>query len=222
MIQLVVFDWNGTLFADTLAVLRAANQSEVPMLGLPPVTVATMRAVYEVPLVDAYVKLGVSREVFLAKAKEMTAVFHDAYEEFARTVRTRPGTKATLKKLQADGVNCIILSNHTQQGITTQLHRLKLEKYFSAVLANETTSQAHHTGKQHRLEHYLRLHNIAPSSVVIIGDTPEEPRIGKALGLHTVSITEGMASRKRLQQAEPDYLISSIPQLLTVLKRINS
>lgn len=219
-IKLIVWDWNGTLFDDTRAVLKAANESEVPMLGLPPVTLQQMRDSYEVPIIKAYENLGVDPDFFRAKSDEISPIFHKAYEPLAACARTRPGSRTVLAYMKKKRVNCIILSNHTLEGIYFQLSRLKLTTYFDDVLANDNTNLAHHAGKQHRLEAYLADKHYQTNEVIIIGDTPEEVRIGRALGLRTISISGGMASRHRLVAAKPDHLISSLKQVLTIVEEL--
>lgn len=219
-IKLVVWDWNGTLFDDAQAVLKAANASEVPMLGLPPVTLEQMRDSYEVPIIKAYENLGVDPEVFKAKSAEISPMFHRAYEPLAATGRTRLGARKVLDTLKKNHITSIILSNHTMEGIYFQLTRLKLMSYFGGVLANDDSTTAHHTGKQHRLETYLEKNHYQPHDVVIVGDTPEEVKIARALGIHVVSVSGGMCSRARLIAAQPDYLVSSVKEIITTLEGI--
>lgn len=220
MIKLVVFDWNGTLFDDTKAVLEAANASEIPLLGLAPITLERMREVYEVPIIKAYENMGVDPAFFKAKSDEISPVFHKVYEPLVAKSKTRIGAHKLLKNLHNRDMHCIILSNHTMEGIYFQLTRLKLGTYFNDVLANDTFGAAHHTGKQHRIEAYLQANHYQPDEVVIVGDTPEEVRIGKALDLHTVAITGGMCSRARLVSAKPEYLVSSLNQLTGVVEQL--
>ncbi len=220
MIKLVVWDWNGTLFDDAQAVLKAANASEVPMLGLPPVTLEQMRDSYEVPIIKAYENLGVDPEVFKAKSAEISPMFHRAYEPIAATGRTRLGARKVLETLSKNHITSIILSNHTMEGIYFQLTRLKLGSYFSDVLANDDTVSAHHAGKQHRLEAYLERNDYQPHDVAIVGDTPEEVKIARTLGIHVIAVSGGMCSRARLVAAQPEYLVSSVKEIITTLEGI--
>lgn len=219
-IKLVVFDWNGTLLADSMAVVQAANKSEIPMLGLKPVTLNQLRETYEVPIVHAYEKLGVSPELFREKSAETSEAFHRHYEPLAARTHTRPGTRAMLQALHSNHIQRIILSNHTMEGIFLQLDRLKLQDYFDAVLANEAIGNAHYVGKQHRLERYLATTNYQPDEVAIIGDTPEEVRIGRALGIRTIAISGGVCARHRLVSAKPDTLVASVNQILKAVEEM--
>lgn len=216
MIKLVVFDWNGTLLADTRLVLRAGNATELKYLGLEPISLAKYQEAYEMPLYRFYENLGISRDVFDAHAAEMSQLFHPFYEPLAARARTRSGTRQTLESLQAKGIRSIILSNHTTEGIHLQLSRLRLAPYFDAVLANDDMTMAHHTSKQHRLEAYLEQNTLDAAEALIVGDTIEEVHIGKQLGLRTVSITGGNNSRRRLVAAGPDAVIHKVSELIEI------
>lgn len=220
MIKLVVFDWNGTLFADTRIVLRAGNTTELNLFGLEPITLKKYRETYEIPLYRFYEKLGVSRKEFEAKAPEMARLFHPIYEPLAARARTRAGARQTLQHLKKQSISMVILSNHTMEGIHLHLARLKLAHFFDAVLANDTFGTMYHTSKQHRIEHYLAEHRIEPSETLIVGDTTEEVHIGKNLGLRTVSITGGNNSKRRLIAAQPDTIINKISDLIEVTEAI--
>lgn len=217
-IKLVVWDWNGTLFDDTKIVLKAVNASEVKVLGIPELTLERYRETYDAPLHRFYENLGVSREAFDAKSAEIAEKFHPIYEPLAAHARTRPGAKKMLQTLKNKGFSSVILSNHTVEGIYLQLSRLNLMDLFDAVLANGGTEEMHHTSKQHRLERYLKEYNISPTEAIIVGDTVEEIRIGRNLGLGIISITGGNNSEKRLKNAQPNAIIHNISELIDVME----
>lgn len=220
MIKLVVFDWNGTLFDDTKLVLKAANASEVKLLGIPQISLAQYRENYDAPLHRFYENLGISRETFDAKSAEIAASFHPIYEPLAAHAHTRPGTKKMLQTLKNRGISSVILSNHTVEGICLQLSRLKLVDLFDAVLANGEAEEMHHTSKRHRLEQYLGEVTIDPSEVIIVGDTIEEIRIGHSLGLRIVSITGGNNSEIRLKDAQPNAIIHTVSELIDIMEEM--
>jgi phosphoglycolate phosphatase-like HAD superfamily hydrolase len=220
VIKLVVFDWNGTLLADVGIVLKVCNATEIPILGIQPISIEQLRNAYEVPHIKGYARLGVSPELFNAKAIEMSTAFQAMYEPLAAKAPTRRGVRHTLDALRRHGVKMIILSNHTVKGIRQQLNRLQISSYFSDILANDDAHTAHHTGKQHRIEGYLHKHHIKPDEVVIVGDAPEEIEIARDLGLCSISLSGGMCSRERLVAAKPDHLISSVKQIVSIVEGI--
>jgi phosphoglycolate phosphatase-like HAD superfamily hydrolase len=217
MIKLVVFDWNGTLLADTQAIVEGANK-EFAVVKKPPITVKQFRENYKVPLTEYYQTLGITREEHETNSVEMAKAFHSYYEPRVARARTRAGTRNILGELLKIKITNIILSNHTVEGIFLQLERLKLSKYFDTVLANEVIDGAHFKGKKDRLVEYLDTHKIQGAQAVIIGDTEEEVYIGRALGMHTVAITGGHSSTRRLKVARPDFLIHKITDLSQIIK----
>src|SRR4051812_10012686 len=119
MIKLAVFDWNGTLLADTQAVVEGANK-EFAVVNIPPITVSQFREYYKVPLTDYYQKIGITAEMHRTNSAEMAKAFHSYYEPRVARARTRAGTKEILMKLKKDKIRCVILSNHTMEGIYLQ------------------------------------------------------------------------------------------------------
>ncbi len=219
MIKLVVFDWNGTLFSDTQAIVVGVN-ARLSYLEHTPVTIQQYRELFEVPIANTYKKLGLDSETVGKTAKEHSEAFHSAYEARAANVRTRSGAREVLDYLDQKGVKKIILSNHNVNAISKQLKRLKLEHYFEKVLANDTLWAAHFQGKKERLASYLKTTNYKPNEILIIGDTSEETLIGRELGLHTVSITGGGSTAKRLRDAKPDILIHKLRDLINLMEEI--
>jgi phosphoglycolate phosphatase len=219
MIKLVVFDWNGTLLADNAAIVHGTNQ-ELAILGLPPIDLATYRRHFDVPLVAFYKNFGVSAAVFRSQSGKLASAFHASYEPLVAAGRTRPGARRVLAGLHGQGYTQIVLSNHTVEGIYLHLKRLRLLPYFAAVLANDAVEGMHFKGKQDRLKQYLQENQLEAAEAVIIGDTVEEVRIGRNLGLKTVSITGGYNTAARLRAARPDAIIHSLRALPTVLEEL--
>jgi FMN phosphatase YigB (HAD superfamily) len=87
-------------------------------------------------------------------------------------------------------------------------------------LANSSFDGALHEGKQKRLHEYLARSHVTPNQSVIIGDTVEEVHIGRSLGMHTVCITGGAMSTRRLTDAKPDAIIHKLQDLYALLKKL--
>lgn len=220
MIKLVVWDWNGTLLSDVSITLQAVNEATLPLFDLPGISLQKYRDIFDIPIMKNYLALGVTEEEFLEKSDTVGRLFQERYDMLRAGLRTRSGAKQTLRTLAEKNVSSIILSNHIAEDITLQLQRFEILPYFETILANDIHSERHFTGKQHRMEQYLADHNVQPSETIIVGDTLEEIQIGKSLGLHTVAISGGFCSRARLTSAKPDYLISSVKQIVTIVEGI--
>lgn len=217
MIKLAVFDWNGTLLADTKLVVDGFNK-EISLVNHRPITIKEFQHHYHMPTVNLIKSLGINLETFKKHRLEMSHAFHSYYEPLAAKARTRHGTRQTLARLKERGINCVILSNHTTEGIYLQLERLKLANYFDDVLANEGIGMNHFTGKQERLKAYLAKEGYDAKKVLIVGDSIEEVHIGQNLGLLTAAITHGCTSTQRLKESRPDAVINKVTDILEVIK----
>lgn len=220
MIKLVAYDWNGTLLADLTAVVEGVNK-ELEVINGPNITTEDYQRLYDSPTSKFFQKLGLTAEEVKANSRKMATAFHSYYEPRVVRARTRSGTKKTLSEIKRMGISQIILSNHTLEGIYSQLHRLKLESYFKTVLANDAIGKNHFGSKQERLATYLAEYGVSPKSTILIGDTVEETAIGKELGTRTVSITGGYNSTQRLRNAKPDYLINKVSELIKIVDELN-
>lgn len=219
MIKLVAFDWNGTLFSDALACVESVNQV-LKLFNIKPVTVNHFREHFDVPVTRSYLGLGIPQKQLEDRAEEIVKTFHENYEKRAVGIRTRAYTRDLLKWLAEHSIESIIFSNHIDEAIKPQLKRLKIENYFSSVLANsELTTSLKGRNKKEKLRDYIALKNLKSAEVLVVGDTIEEVEIGKELGLITVAITNGFCSTKRLKNMEPDYLIDNLKQVIDIIKR---
>ena len=218
--KLVVWDWNGTLFDDVDLIVQAVNSANIPIYGLQPITIEQYQEQFEVPIKNWYLKMGADPETLERLQPHAADVFERIYEAAALRAPTRVGARQLLDSLNNQGVDQIILSNHTLEGIHLQIARLDLDKYMSSVLANDNITESHHKGKQDRLEQFLDETDHNPASTVIVGDTIEEILIGKNLGLKTIAITGGACSERRLQNAGPDNIVHSLDEIANIVEEL--
>ena len=220
MIKLVVFDWNGTLIADTHACMDADN-SVLKVYGGRPVNLQEYRKTIVIPAIEFFVKNGVDRTRLIRDAKEVSKSFHTFYESRAAKVRTRNGARKLLAWLFKNKIETMILSNHSAIGIEKQLGRLGLRKYFSHVFANSNLATAlQGQNKREKLTAFLRGNSASSAETIIIGDSPEEVEIGKYTGIKTVAIKNGYYSTQRLKESNPDYLIGNLNQLIGIIEKL--
>lgn len=218
MIKLVAFDWNGTIFSDARATVESVNKV-LELFNLKPMSLTHFRTHFNVPVRKAYIAMGIPEKGIEKKSAEIAKTFHSNYELRAAKVRTRAFAKELLSWLAKNNICSVIFSNHIDEPIRKQLKRLKIDHYFTSVLANsnlETVFQER--AKQIRLENFLKEHKVTPDEVLIVGDTVEEIEIGKQLGTSTIAITHGFCTISRLKTAKPDFLISSLKEVISIIK----
>lgn len=222
MIKLVAFDWNGTLFADTISCLEGDN-AVLATLGIKPLTIKQFRDKFDVPIVNFYKNAGVEPKKALANYMQNEALFHSVYEKRAEKSRSRAHTGELLTWLKEHKIDSIIISNHTVQGIGKHLKRLRIEAYFRDVLANDSIGLIFkNRSKKEKLQAYLAQNGIKPKDILIVGDATEEIEIARAIGTKVIAITNGFYSTPRLRKAKPDYLIHDLKEVIGIIENLNS
>ena len=215
MIKLVVFDWNGTVIADSKACFEADNQA-LKKMGGKTVSFREYRKTITIPSKDFYLMHG-ARKDMLHKFGEF---FHPFYENRISKCRTRRGARELLKWLKSKNIDSVILSNHTLVGINSQLNRLHLTSYLTKVLANTDPNKSNKTGGKHEMLKNFIKKRYQESEVIIIGDSPEEAEIARRFGLKSILITNGYYQTSRLRDSKPDFLITNLSQVKQIIKKL--
>lgn len=217
MIKLVVWDWNGTILADTQLCVDAGNHV-IETFGGKGQSREEYKRQFNFPVIDFYARCGADKERMLAG--NFSQIFHDYYKQKVSSCRTRRGARVVLNWLQHQSIDLLILSNHLQPDIFDQLQRLGLQSYFKEVLAHQDTgSTAAGNNKVGRIKEYLTHTNYSSSEIAVVGDSPEDIGIGKEIGAKTIGITDGYFSLDRLNEAKPDYLITQLNQVIGIVKK---
>ena len=161
--KLWVFDWNGTLLADTVPSWKAGNKC-LEFYGAKPISLQTHRETFCFPILPFYKKHGISAEEVLERRDEGNAVFQNAYEALSKNCRTRTGARELLEAVKARGHHCIILSNFVTEKIKAQLERLNIAHYFDYVSAHDCdgTTILQSTTKVLRLRDYMQENGFQP------------------------------------------------------------
>jgi len=219
MIKLVVFDWNGVIIADAQANSETVSHI-LKRYGRKGIDLKTYREIFEIPAKNIYLKQGFSEKEIKQEGKRIQEMFHEHYEPKIAGVRTRAGARELLEWLSKRKIECIILSNHTVEGIQTQLERLQMGHYFSHVLANDRYVAMRQQNKSEKLAGFLVDNRFKKDEVIIIGDSPEEAEAGKQSGIHTVAITGGYVSERRLREAQPDHVIHNLTAMIDIIKKV--
>lgn len=217
MIKLVVFDWNGTLLADTAIIYECVNDI-CKLLNITPIGLTTYRKFFDVPINNFYKAIGFTEAVLNDKNEHFIHTFHQKYELKVAKARSRANARYLLEYLSKRNIPTVIFSNHIKIEVEKQLKRLKLNKYIPEVLANTTKESAlNGRNKKEKLRIYLEKNNFLPYEVLIIGDTIEEIEIAHDLKTKVAAITDGHCAISRLRKAKPDFLVSNLKEITYII-----
>ncbi len=217
--KLAIFDWNGTVLADTRQAWIASNKC-LEFYGVEPISFKRQLETFDFPIIHYFKRNGCSIDKVLETKEESNKIFQDAYDLLAANARTRRGARDLLEWLNSNDVDCIILSNYITSKIERHLKRLKIEHYFSYVSANncDGTSILSATNKLERISEFMIKRGYHPDNAFIIGDSKEEPDIGRHMGITSIGITGGCINEQRLRGAKPDHIIHNLGETKGILR----
>lgn len=216
--KLIVFDWNGTILADTLQCWRASNAC-LEFFGVEPITLQRYRETSQFPVIHFYKKNGASVDLVLEKQQEANEIFYNHYIKAATRARTRSGVRSLLAWLDAQGYDRTILSNYITDEIEIQLERLNIDHYFSHVCGNDDGHTVlERATKPERLSAYMLKRGYRAENTYLIGDSTEEPEIAHKLGLKCISLSGGYFSTARLRAANPHFLVHNLKDVIEILE----
>jgi phosphoglycolate phosphatase len=211
MIELIIFDLDGTLVDSSRDLTNAINYS-IEGTGLPEFKVEqTVRIVGE----------GVTRLIeklvppALAHRKgEVMERFLDYYSSHLTDfTRAYPGVKETLAALSH--IKKAVVSNKRAEPSRRILERLELIGHFDEVLGSDTLGVKKPSPIP--ILHLLNRFSAAPDNTIMVGDSELDISAGKSAAVRTIAVTYGFRPAEILKDA--DILIDDIGKLVEIVNK---
>ncbi|MFJ9419853.1 HAD family hydrolase [Streptomyces sp. NPDC101227] len=193
----IVWDWNGTLFHDTDAVIGATN-SAFAEIGLEPISLERYRELYCVPIPRFYERL-LGRMPTDAEWLMMDDAFHRHYSEHRVRCGLAEGVDLLLEGWQAAGHSQSILSMYGHDELIPLVRGFGIEARF--VRVDGRTGPSGGGKSTHMVRHLAALKGVDPGRTVVIGDALDDAVAARDAGAHAVLYTGGSHSRASLLAA---------------------
>jgi len=224
-----IFDLDGTLVDSGRDIAISANFARAHF-GLPELPEATIRS---------YVGDGVARLLTRAlghdvrsgltgqaglpvspeRHAEATRVFFDHYgRHLLDHTRLYPGVLEILSRFR--GVPLFVATNKPQSFSEKILEGLHVAGAFQRIVGGDVPP-ARKPDPNH-LEVTLEGHAFDASTVVVVGDSPNDVNAGRAFGAMTVGCTYGLVKPAVVQAARPDFVIDRFDQLADLFPSRNT
>ncbi len=195
--DLIVFDWDGTLFDSTALIVKSMQAAAVD-LGLEPPSRERASYVIGMGLVEAlrhalpgldpvhYPKLGERyRQHYFASAHEVTLF---------------DGVPAMLRDLKDRHHWLAVATGKSRRGLDEALEAVEMERLFDGTrTADETASKPH---PQMLLE-LMRQFGTEPERTLMIGDTSHDLELARNAGCPAIAVTYGAHAHDSLRAYDP-------------------
>jgi phosphoglycolate phosphatase-like HAD superfamily hydrolase len=192
----VVWDWNGTLFDDHVAVLAAVNDA-LALVDLPPIDADTYRSHYTRPVQRFYERVA-GRPIEPGEWRTLDGAYHDSYHAWVERLSLAPDALAALAAAEAAGLTQSLLSMWRHQELVPLVQRLGIDHFFVRV---DGLREHGGEGKTEHLVAHLAALEVMPSAVVLVGDSLDDLAAARAVGARCVLYDGGSHHRHELEAA---------------------
>lgn len=208
MIELVVFDWDGTLMDSRARIVHAMQRACAACEVAVPAPAAVCDSI-GLDLLAAVLRIAPA----LAPTRA-----HAVAERYRHEYRAAddipsplyPGAAGMLASLAAGGRQLAIATGKSRAGLERALIESGLNGSFAA---SRTADECAAKPAPDMLLALLGELGVAPGAAVMVGDTTFDLAMARAARLAAVAVTHGAHDRARLVAAEPDLIIDALDEL---------
>jgi phosphoglycolate phosphatase-like HAD superfamily hydrolase len=190
----VVWDWNGTLFDDHVAVVAAINDA-LALLNLRPIDSHTFRSHFTRP-VQRFYELVAGRPIEPGEWRTLDEAYHDSYHAWVERLKLAPDAWAALAAAEAAGLTQSLLSMWRHQDLLLLVERLGIGRFFLRVDGLRVPGGG---GKTEHLVAHLAALEVEASAALLVGDTLDDLAAARAVGARCVLYDGGSHHRDALE-----------------------
>ena len=207
----IFFDFDGTI-ADTVNGILATMTATFKELNLPVPPQDAMKSTIGMLLGDALQQLG-----NLDDSQRVIAV--KTYQRLFREVelpntRIFPGVSQTLQTLKSRGVKMAIVTSRGIESLRLILTQNNILEYFDELVTRDNGFKPKPAPDM--VNYLLQKMNLAPSDVLVVGDTTFDIDMGTAAGCKTCAVTYGNHSADRLATSKCDWMVGRFEEIAEV------
>ena len=205
--DLIVFDWDGTLY-DSTAIIARCIQSACADLGLPVPSVQDASYVIGMGLAEAmqHAAPGLPAERY----PELGARYRHHYAARQNELSLFEGTLPMLHALKERQHLLGIATGKTRRRLDDVLHMEQLKGLFDATrTADETRSRPH----PQMLQELMAEVGIAPERTLMIGDTTHDLQMAQLAGVPRVGVSYGAHEPEAFASYTPLQVVHSMAEL---------
>lgn len=219
-IKAIAFDLDGTL-VDSLPGLAAAINAMLVGLGKPQASIEQ---------VSTWIGNGVPKLIQRALAvteptiTQDDTLYHHAVTLFDQAYLERLGSHSslyggvlsTLDTLKTNGYRLSVITNKSQRFTLPMLEQLGVMNRFDFVLSGDSLERKKPDPAP--LHHACQQYQITNHQLLMVGDSENDIIAAHRAGCLSVAVSYGYNYGKPIEASEPDYLIHSMRELLTLLE----
>ncbi|HKJ28089.1 MAG TPA: HAD family hydrolase [Anaerolineales bacterium] len=190
--QHVIWDFNGTLMDDAPLCLNVMNEM-LTERGLAPMSAARYAEIFDFPVSDYYIRAGWDPAAYAFEP--LSDEFMAGYHANKLTCSLREGAVEVLAANHANGLPQSVISAAEQSMVRELVEHYQIGEYFISVRGLDNH---HAAGKTAIGVAWVQELGIAPSTILMVGDTIHDHEVAEAMGVDCVLVYSGHQSHERL------------------------
>ncbi len=121
--------------------------------------------------------------------------------------------------LKKKEIKLALVTNNGRKSAEYAVNRFELIEYFDVIITRDEVNK----WKPHPepIQKAINQLKIEPSEGIFIGDSKMDIQSSKSAGVKVASIPTGIHSKQQLDEEDPDYLIYSLLEIITIVNNIN-
>lgn len=210
-VELVVFDWDGTLM-DSTGAIASAIRSAAADLGLRKPTHEQASAVIGLGLSDALRQCV--PDLTSDKVDEFTERYRVHYMAIDPELQPFDGIEAMLTNLSAGPVPTAVATGKSRSGLNRVLEAMNWRHHFiSTRCADEGISKPH----PWMLNDLMAEIGVGPEATLMIGDTTHDLGMARAAGVRAIGVTYGAHPSELLATEPAIALVNTVAELVAAI-----
>jgi len=211
MLDFVLLDYDGTLL-DSTAITYESFKEAFAEVGYGDLGLEFFRREFSMNHDEMYRKMNVKKE----DVKRIEAVWVGYWEEMRKDIRLFPETVNALGELHSQGIGIGLVSDGKGSRIRDDLEKFGIKKYFSVVVVREEVNE----NKPSPKGLLIALGRIKRNgeSCIYVGDRVEDIKAGRAAGVTTGCVCNGIHRLEWLLEEKPDFVFKDVGGVVDIFK----
>ena len=207
----IVWDWNGTLLNDLDLVVRSVSAS-IARYGHDPIDADMYRDHYTRPVRSFYDSLF-GRQVGDMEWFDLNKIFHEVYYAGVDGASLADDAVAVLEGAAGLGLGQSLLSMSTHEHLVPTVRTHGIDRYFSLITGLERPSGE---VKAAYLKRHLLDQDVDPSTVVVVGDTPDDHMAAVSVGARSI-LYDGGSHHRHVLEAQRAPVADTLTAVLEMI-----
>ena len=205
--DLIAFDWDGTLFDSTRAIVRSIQQAVVDVGGAMPTEQA---AAYVIGMSLGPALAHAAPDVPADKYPELGARYRHHYPAHQDNLALFEGVLALLQELKGRHHWLAVATGKSRRGLDEALRSVELHGVFDGSRTADETAGKPHPRMLHEL---MREFGTEPARTLMVGDTTHDLEMARNAGCPSVGVSYGAHEPQAFDALGPLHVAHSVRDL---------